>query len=173
LRGHIYALASSALPGCFHLAVANGSSTNTTLPANLSTNATYTLVTRYNVDTATTTLWVNPKAESDPGVTAHDSQTAVSVGAYGFREDPDMGATILIDDLKVGLSFVAVESAPSPSEPPLVIEHWGNNLMLRWNPSDRTLQSAPTASGPFTDLTSATSPFTVRQTNSMGFFRLR
>jgi hypothetical protein len=173
LRGRIYAMVSSALPGCFHLAVSNGSSTNTVLPANLSTNTTYTVVTRYNVDTAITTLWVNPKAETDPGVTATDNQQAISIGSYGFRQDTDIGATILIDDLRVGLSFTAVGPADSSNATPLTLGRTGTNLVLRWSGPSLILQSSSAATGPFADLPSATSPFTVRPTNSMQFFRLR
>src|SRR5207245_4329901 len=113
--------------------VANGSDTNTALAADLTTNTIYTVVTRYDVDNATTTLWLNPASESDPGVTASDPQTAATVASYGFRQDTDIGATMLIDDLKVGLSFAAVTGTTAAVNPiALKLQHIGNNAVLSW-----------------------------------------
>src|SRR5207244_3229822 len=124
--------------------VANGSDTNTPLATDLSTNTTYTVVTRYNIDTATTTLWLNPASEAASSVTASDAQGALSITSYGFRQDTTFGATVLIDDLKVGLSFAAVTSTNfTPAPIPLTIQRSGNNVILRWTNPVFGLQSAP------------------------------
>src|SRR6185369_6338846 len=60
LRGRIYPFIPTNAPfGTFHLAVGNMTD-SVELPIDLTTNVNYTLVTRYNIDTATATLWVNP-----------------------------------------------------------------------------------------------------------------
>jgi hypothetical protein len=174
LRGRIYASISNAAPNSFRLLVANGSDTNAPLATDLATNTTYTLVTRYVIDTATTTLWLNPSSESDPGVTATDAQSAVSISAYDFRQDTGFGATVLIDDLKVGLSFAAVvsNSATNASPIPLKAQRSGNNLILSWTNSAFILQSASTVTGPYANVPGS-SPVTVPLTSTKQFFRLK
>jgi len=172
-RGRIWAAVSWALPGCFRLFVSNGGGTNTMLNANLSTNATYTVVTRYDIERATTTLWVNPVAESGPRVTAADVQTAVPISGYGFRQDADIGATILVDELRVGLSFESVVAALQREAPLLRIERAGGNVILRWSGSGSVLQAAANASGPFADVAGASSPFVAPSSASARFFRVR
>ena len=173
LRGRIYAGTTNAAPGSFRCFVANGSDTNTALATDLSLNTSYTLVTRYNIDTATTTLWLNPVAESDPGVAASDSQAAATVASYGFRQDSDVGATILIDDLKVGLSFAAVMGAATSNTPiPLTLQLRGGKTVLMWNNPAFSLQSSVGAGGPYTNITTARSPYTNTPVGGARFFRL-
>ncbi len=173
LRGRIYAGTTNAGPSAFRLFVANGSDTTTELNANLSTNATYTLVTRYNIDSATTTLWLNPAAESDPGVTATDPQSAFNIVSYGFRQDSDIGATMLIDDLQVGLSFDAVLPTATVSPIPLNFQRNGNSLVLSWANPAFLLQSAPAATGSYSTIPGATNPYTNSIVGIPRFFRLK
>ena len=172
LRGRIHATSADSLPGCYHVMVANGSDTNTLVAANLSTNTFYTFVTRYNLDAASTTLWINPALESDPGVTAQDLQSAIPIASYGFRQDADLGATILVDDLRVGLSFASVISAPINSIP-VTIQSSARNVILHWTDSRFILQAAATSTGPFTNVPAASSPFTNSVSGPARFFRLK
>jgi hypothetical protein len=172
LRGRIYATSADSLPGCYHLLVANGSDTNVIVAANLSTNTFYTFVTRYDLDAASTTLWINPALESGPGVSAQDLQSAIPIASYGFRQDADLGATILVDDLRVGLSFASVISVPINSIP-ITIQPSGRNVVLRWTDSRFTLQSAATPTGPFTNVPAASNPFSNPVSGSARFFRLK
>jgi hypothetical protein len=174
LRGRIYAGTSNTIEGNFRLFIANGSNTNTPIPALLSTNATYTVVTRYDIDAASTTVWLNPTAETDPGVTAVDTQSASPIASYGFRQDSDLGATLLVDDLVVGLSFAAVHPPASTLQPiPLTYERRANNIILRWTNANFILQSAPGLKTTFTNVPGATSPFTNSTTGSGKYFRLK
>jgi hypothetical protein len=158
----------------FRLAVANGSDTTEALPMELSTNVTYTVVTRYVVDTASTTLWVNPASESDPNVSAIDPQSSVSISGYAFRQDSSLGATVLIDDLKVGLSFAAVTGNRGVIAPvPLGAAVLGGKLVLSWNDPGFSLQTAPTVTGIFTNIPGAVSPYTNATAGPARFFRLR
>jgi hypothetical protein len=172
LRGRVYIGTTNALAGTFRFSVANGSDTVSELNTNLSTNMTYTVVTRYNIDNATTTLWLNPNAESDPGVTATDSQTPINISGYGFRQDSSFGATLLIDDLQVGLSFAAVTSQTS-SAVPLTFGVINGQLVLSWNSSGLALQSAPSVTGTYTNVPGAVTPFTNNLSGPSKFFRLR
>lgn len=173
LRGRIFASTTNSWPGGFRLLVANGldHATNQFF-AVLSPDWTYTVVTRYAIDTAITTLWVDPKAESDTAVSGADPQTATPIASFGFRQDSDLGATILIDDLRVGASFAAVTAAAPIAEPlALSIERGGAGVILRWANPAATLECAPAALGPYSGVPGATSPFT-NMAQGTGFFRL-
>lgn len=174
-RGRIYLFIPTNAPfGIFHLGVGN-SSFSTELPVDLTTNVTYTLVTRYNIDSTTATLWINPVDETNPGATTTDSQSPASISAYGFRQASGFDSTILIDDLRVGLSFAAVTNGlPDSANPiPLNYQRDGNKLVLTWDDPSFGLQSAPTVMGIFTNVPGATSPFTNALTGSAKFFRLK
>jgi hypothetical protein len=56
--------------------------------------------------------------------------------------------------------------------PSVAFSQQGNNLVLTW-PTGWTLQSATNASGPFSDVTNATSPYTTNMTLKQQFFRMR
>lgn len=172
LRGRIYASSAETWAGAVRLSVANGSTTNTALPWNLSTNTSYTVVTRYDVDTATTTAWVNPSSESDPGTAAHDDQAPVTISGYGFRQDSGLGTTVLVDDFRVGLSFAAVASTIGTGVP-ISIRREADNVILTWDPPGAALEFSPALDVPFTNLPGASSPFTNTMTPPAGFFRLR
>jgi len=173
LRGRLYAGTTNASPGRLRLAVANGSDSTTQLPMDLETNLTYTLVTRYEVDTATTTLWLNPAGEADPHVTASDQQNPLAIASYGFRQDADVGASLLVSELKVGRAFAAVLPGLIPQPPRVDLQCNGNAVVLRWTNSGFTLQAAPFATGPFTNITAAVSPFTNIISAPARFFRLK
>ncbi len=172
LRGRIFAGTPDTWPGGYRLYVSNGSTTNRPHAAVLSTNRSYVVVTRYEIDTATTTLWVNPASEADPGAIATDPQSPVSVTSYGFRQDSAFRAAVFIDDLRVGLSFAAV-TTNSPAAVPLAISREGGILALRWNDPAWVLQSGPGPAGPFTNVLDATSPFRSAPNGPARFFRLQ
>ena len=103
------------------------------LPTDLNTNTTYTVVTRYDIDSTATTLWLNPTAESDASVTATDTPSVVSISSYGFREDSSLGTTMMIDDLRVGLSFAAVlPNGVSVTPIPLTVQRLPEFIVLSW-----------------------------------------
>jgi hypothetical protein len=175
LRGRIYPFIPTNAPfGTFHLAVGNATN-SAELPMDLTTNVTYTLITRYDVDTATTTLWVNPTNETDLGATATDSQSPATISEYGFRQASGFDSTILIDDLRVGRSYDSVTNRlPGSVNPiPLILQRAGTELVLSWSDVSFGLQSAPSLTGVFTNVPGATSPYTNFFTGSARFFRLK
>ncbi len=175
LRGRVYSGTTNATAGSFRLAVANGSDASSQSPTDLNTNVTYTVVTRYDIDTASTTLWVNPIAESDPGIAGTDLQTANTISTYGFRQDADIGASILIDELRIGFSFSAV-TAPitgQPQAPRISVATYDRDLVLSWLGANYSLQAAPQASGAFTNIPGASSPYTNFMDTVQLYFRLK
>ncbi len=119
-RAIIWANTTGAPAGLFRLGISNvgtGSiAPSGQLANNLSTNQNYFVVTRYNLGTGASTIWLNSISESDPSVTASDTAVPVTVSAFSFRQTSGEG-TMLIDDLKVGTSFADVTSSNSVSAP--------------------------------------------------------
>ena len=175
LRGRIYPFIPTNAPfGIFHLAVGNMTD-SAELPIDLTTNVSYTLITRYDVDTATTTLWVNPTNETDAGATATDVQSPATISEYGFRQTSGYDSTILIDDLRVGLSYASVTNTlPGTIIPiPLKFARDGNKLILSWSDASFSLQTAAAVTATFTNVPSATSPYTNFFTAPARFYRLK
>jgi hypothetical protein len=92
--------------------------TNYCWPTPLSTNTTYTIVTRYVLATGTSTLWVNPSAEGSPSVTDTNvlpiepltgppTNGIMAIDCYGFRQASG-GPTVFIDGLRIGTIFADV-----------------------------------------------------------------
>jgi len=173
LRARVYAGNEGALSGCYRLSVSNGTDTNRTqLAVNLFAGSSYLAVLRYSLDSATSSLWIDPADETAPHATATDVVTSASVSAFGFRQDADIGATFLIDDLRVGLSFDAVCPGKTVAPIPLAFERNGGAVTLVWTNSTFELQSASTPNGEFGQVSGAASPYTVPATNHACFFRL-
>jgi hypothetical protein len=174
-RGRIYVGApTNGAPGSLRLFVSNATDTNTVPAGDLYTNTPCTVVLRYNIDGAASTLWLNPTSESDSGATASDLTNVISISSFNFRQDSGCGATVLVDDLKVGLSFAAVTGTNAASIPiPLVARRNSNTLILTWSDPDFGLQAAPAVTGTYTDVPGATSPYTNAIGASLKFFRLK
>jgi hypothetical protein len=129
-RGRIFASTAGAAAGSLRLGLANGTSPqDTQVPVDLSLSNTYLVVIRYHIDSATSTLWIDPSAESDPGTTAADSATAVAIPAFAFRQSAGIGASFL-DELIVGTSFSDV--APGGTGMSLQITRFGNGVQVSW-----------------------------------------
>lgn len=95
-------------------------STNFVWPTPLLTNVLYTIVTRYYLSNGSSTLWVNPTAETDPSVTdptplpndlippnTVPSNGVINISLYGFRQAFGEG-THQIDAFRVGTRFADV-----------------------------------------------------------------
>ncbi|MBI2925962.1 MAG: hypothetical protein HYY24_09685 [Verrucomicrobia bacterium] len=117
-RGRLFVSTTDAAPGSFRFAIANGANTAAAaLATDLSLNTPHLVVLRYEVTTATTTLWLDPAAESDASVTAADSATPATMTSFAFRQPASSTAgigTLLVDDLRIGTAFTdVVGSAPA------------------------------------------------------------
>jgi hypothetical protein len=109
-RARIFCGTNNATPGAFRLGIGNFGNTGIgQLSADLNLDTVYTVVTRYDVQAATSTIWVNPLTESDAGATATDSTSATPVSGFSFRNASGIG-NMRIDNLKIGRSFADVVS---------------------------------------------------------------
>jgi hypothetical protein len=141
------ATTTNGLPeGSFRLRLSNGTDTYTEYThMDLGLWAVYDIVVRYDVDTATSTLWINGVSEASPGVSATDNQQIINVSHLAIRQEPDMG-NIYLDDLKV----IAMKKPNILSLTPA-----GANVEFRFagNPgdaaSDFEVERATNATGPF------------------------
>ena len=117
-RGKIFATTNGAAPGAFRIGLANvENSPNVTLTVDIFPGTNFVLVTRYAPSNAISTLWLNPAAETDPGVTAADTVTTASINAYGLRESfssPNGMGSLYLDNLVVGTSFNDVLCSNAP-----------------------------------------------------------
>ena len=103
--------------GFFYLGVGNNrpATANPFGPANgeltdlFTTNVTYTIVTRYVITNATSTIWLNPNAETDPGATADDFDSPTNkITYFGFRQSNNSGGVMHLDDFKISTQFADI-----------------------------------------------------------------
>jgi endonuclease/exonuclease/phosphatase family metal-dependent hydrolase len=131
-RARIFAQTAGAASGAFRVGIANaGSSPTAFFNADLLTNTDYTVVARLAVSNVVSTLWINPAAETNAGVTATDITSAINVTAYGFRENGSSGTIgiFFIDDLRVGTTFPGVVTNAPPLARPVIISQPENQTV--------------------------------------------
>ena len=123
-RGRIFSQTTGAAAGAFRVGIANGdSSPSAVFSADLQTNTDYMLVARLFISNAVSTLWVDPAAETDPGVTAADAASGQTIIGYGFREDGASGTigNLFVDDVRVGTTFCDVVTNAPPWQRPGIV----------------------------------------------------
>ncbi len=132
-RARVFATTLNAELGFYRLAIANNSSSVNSaaaFPLDLALDAEYLVVVRYDIATGVSTLWINPRSESDPSVTASDNPSVIGINAWAFRQSSTanghMGAPH-IDDLIIGFSFADVLPGYRVS-----IARNGSNLEISW-----------------------------------------
>ncbi len=131
-RTRIFAQTAGAASGAFRVGIANaGSSPSAVFNADLQTNTDYTIVARLAVSNVVSTLWLNPTAETNAGVTATDVATALTITSFGFREDGALGTigNLFADDLRVGTTFPDVVTNAPPLERPAIVSQPQNQTL--------------------------------------------
>lgn len=113
----VWASTLNAAANKFRLTIGNTASGTTAstgqLGVDLSTNTTYSVVIRYDIASAQSTLWLNPVNETDPGVTASDLPSATNnISNFSLRQATGMG-TMLVDNLIVATTFAEVTGTQS------------------------------------------------------------
>jgi hypothetical protein len=173
----IFATTNGAAAGKLRLGISAsaGAPPSAVLPTDLETNVTYTVVTRYNVGTGLSTLWVNPVSEASTSVTSTDNAFTFDVYTYAFRQNSGIG-NLAVDDVKVGTAFSDVVE----SRPALTITATGNNVTLSWPTTPgyvlRFTDSFPAGWADFGDQGTPAGPLTVVTLNGVTdnrFFELR
>lgn len=118
-RARIWASTSNAInENTFRLGIGNSTASDASsgqIATDLSLDTDYTVVIRHRLATGDGTIWLNPTAETDPGVTATDetNKGGVPISSFAFRQNAGMG-TVLIDNLRVGTTFADVAGPDLP-----------------------------------------------------------
>jgi hypothetical protein len=116
-RNRVWASTFNASAGTFRLGIGNSStSTNASgqYAVDLSLGTTYTVVTKYDLDTGISTIWVDPTSESDFSVAATDTVGTLANTSFALREASGIG-TLTFDNLLIGTAFADVVAVPEPS----------------------------------------------------------
>jgi endonuclease/exonuclease/phosphatase family metal-dependent hydrolase len=121
-RARIWALTGGAAPGKFRLGISStsGSVISVTNPGDLSLNTDYAVVTRLVNSNSVGTLWIDPAAETDAGISTSEGSSAFAVAGYAFRENTGEGV-LSLDGLKIGTTFAEVAGSESALRPPAIV----------------------------------------------------
>ncbi len=123
-------------------------------------------------------LFVNPTLGSEPTTSSADTN---SIGEFDFtfnRIRPFAGgdrstsagspyAEIVLDEIRIGETYADV----SPFIPALLVTRNGGDITLSWS-GNFNLQTADEATGTFTNISGAASPYTTQATDVRRFYRL-
>jgi hypothetical protein len=176
----VHTVTNGVTEGFFRLGIASGAgNAYVDFPRDLAINAPFNLVTRYAMDTGTSTLWINPASESDTHVTATDVPVP-AVTAVGIRNRDGMGALVL-DDLQV--EAVVVLPHPPPNLTSIRVAAGTVQIDFTAGPNDTPANlkvlGAATVDGTFTDTTAlitASAPGVFRastpQSGDLAFYRI-
>ena len=151
-RARVFASTNGAAEGSFRLGIAAaGGSTSATIATDLKLNTNYTVVIRYGVNDAASTLWLNPAAESDTGALATDATSPLPIAAIAFRQSLSSGngmGTLTVDNLVVATTFAEALNGPSLGATPSIVSQ----------PADLSLTTGASAS--FNVMANGTAPLT-------------
>lgn len=140
-RARVFASPLNAAPGSFRLGIGNATGADANsgqLPVDLSLGVTYTVVARYNLRTGLSTIWLDPRSESDPAVTASDPPSPIDLTAFAFRQSRESGdgmGQLFVDNLRVGTAFSDVVVIPEPATWALLAGGLGTLGWVRWRRS--------------------------------------
>jgi hypothetical protein len=183
-RARLFAITLDVTAGFYRLAIGNTAPniTNTVaFPLDLALETDYLVVVRYDIGSGSSTLWVNPRSESDQSVTATDNAGITSINAWAFRQSNTANGsigTLNVDDLSVGFAFTDVIPGYR-----LSIARNGSNVDISW-PAAATdeayvLESTADLNAPFWGTVTAvpvrnggTDTVTVTSPTGMRFYRL-
>ena len=184
-RCKVFPSRTNAATGLFRLGIANSVNTidaASQFPLDLSTNSTYTVLTRYNIGTGESRLWINPNSETDPSVAATDAVSPATIGAIALREESGTTGIQNIDNLKIGTSYTDVLTVTNVVVPTLSATLSGGSVLISWptNATGFNLESTTNLTSPII-WGSAGSPTPVGSNNvvtissptGIQFYRLR
>ena len=172
LRGRVFTTTNGAASGHYRIGISSGGFVTTTFPWDLTPGASYVVISRYNVASSSSRLWISPVNESSLSVDSTDLTAPVTIYSYAFRQNAGIGA-LSVDSLAVGTSFSDVQLNIIPSAAPLTIQQSGTNAILTWSNPVFAFQSATNVVGPYISIPTATSPFTNPISGDQKYFRLK
>jgi len=121
-RAKVFGFLAQDEPGKIQLGLANSvNSPAATNLAILSLGTDYRVYVRYQLSTATATLWVNPESELSPSVTALDVASSATLTSLALRQDAGIGG-LTVDELKLGTTFADVYGPPILVAPGIAVE---------------------------------------------------
>ncbi len=137
----------------------------------------YTVVVRYDVDSARSLMWVNATSEADPSASSQDQTTPENINYVGLRQDLGFGY-IYVDDLKI---TVALKPAITN-----ITQSAGGNIDIYFStgpgdvPANFGVVRAGSVTGAFTDVSAIIVPAgvnsfkaTVAAPGGQGFYRIK
>ena len=138
-------------------------------PMDLSPNQNYLVVTMLQLSNGFSTVWINPRSQSDTHVsnTTSVSTNLVQIYTYALRESNNDEGKVNVSSLRVGLDFGSVVDILN------IREDIGNNAVVTWENPIFTLQGSTVASGPYTNIVGAVSGYsTPLPASGSMFYRL-
>jgi hypothetical protein len=128
-RGRVHIASSDTTPGRFRLGIASASGTPAYASPHLAPGEWIAVVTRYNVATGESALWLNATSEQDAATFASDDPSPATVGNWSFRQADGIGG-LEVDDLRIAGSWAAAAGTVMP--PRLDLARSGSKLVLSW-----------------------------------------
>jgi hypothetical protein len=118
-RDRVWAMTNGAPLGMFRLAASGTNSSGAAAavyPMDLAPNTPYTVVTRLDLSSGSSMLWINPSNETDFAVTSPqpDAGRPMATAAAAFRQFGRERGVMLIGNLQVGTSFSDVIGNSTP-----------------------------------------------------------
>ncbi len=146
-RARVWALTGGAGNNKFRLGLSSlsASPAGVTNSTDLSLNTDYTVVVRLINTNGAATLWINPSAETDAGVSTAEGSSSNSLVAFAFRQETGEGV-MTVDDLRVGTAFTDVVPGAPAVEWPAITSAPQNQAVTEG--STATLTAAATGTGP-------------------------
>ena len=167
---------NGAAPGYYRLGIANivgatALAPTQMFPQDLVPGTNYMVVTALSLTNGFSTLWVNPSSQSSPSVTntsvlsGTNVLTTYNISDFELRESGASGGSVSVSYLKVGTTFDSVF-------PSLQVQPAGTQVIVNWSDPTLGIQSATNVTGPYTDVSPASPPYTNNaSTNGVMFFR--
>jgi hypothetical protein len=186
-RGRVWASTAAAASGSFRLGIANAAgSVSTNFPVDLSLGTPYTVVTRYELASGRSTIWVGPANETSTSALATDAPNiSTGMGAFGMRQSTGEG-TLALDDLVVGTKFADVIPASAGQNPPFITKEpqdanvpagtvinlsviaGGDTPTYQWRKDGVDIGAATTSAYSFSTAAAETAGYSVVIANSAG-----
>jgi endonuclease/exonuclease/phosphatase family metal-dependent hydrolase len=192
-RARIFTTTNGAPAGMLRIGVANSASSPTAVLTNdLSLGSDHTVVIRYVISNASTTVWLDPASELSPGLTATDSASALGISAFALRQPGSINdgvgyGNLYFDNLAVGSAFADATTTPTnrppviTTQPQSVAVAQGDSatftvvvtgsapLSYQWQFHSTNLAGATGSALVVTNATAAAAgPYSVTVTNSLG-----
>ncbi len=96
----------------------------------LTFGTTYRAIIRFNQDTGTAELWINPASSADTSIVGSDDGPT-SITSFDLRQsDSDENETIRVDDLMIGQTFNDVLTFAAQTDPEIIITSPSNGATL-------------------------------------------